>query len=101
MDIYLYKERRNWKGESCNAEKLFDLDIKVYEKRELLDSFKYSFSIDSKDAVERYEECKEKFEEWLKESELEDSIKNSIKIAFFDKNILYASIGHPIRQLQN
>jgi hypothetical protein len=97
MNIRLHKEDRRTVG------KLFDVRIAGWETeftgcREL---FKYSFSIDSKDAVERYEECEEKFKEWLKESELEDSIKNSIKIAFYDKNILYASIGHPIRQLQN
>ena len=97
MNIRLHKEDRRTVG------KLFDVRIAGWETeftgcREL---FKYPFSIDSKDAVERYEECEEKFEEWLKESELEDSIKNSIKIAFYDKNILYATIGHPIRQLQN
>jgi hypothetical protein len=101
MDIYLYKERRNWKGESCNAEKLFDISIKVYEKREHLDSFEYLFPIHAVDAEKRYEECKEKFEKWLKESELEDSIKNSIKIAFYDKNIFSVRIEPPSHQLQN
>jgi len=103
MNIILSKQRRNWKGERCSLIPSFEIQIDCYEKksthRKL--SFKYSFPIDSEDAVKRYEECEEKFENWLKESELEDSIKNSIKTSFYDKNTLIATIEKPKHSLQD
>lgn len=95
MHFRLYKKERS-------TAKIFSVKILFCESEFFCkELFKYSFCFESESAKKLYEECKEKFEKWLKESELEDSIKNSIKIAFFDKNTITAIIEIPEHELQD